>query len=291
MNDVTLINGLSDAERLTFMERIYDLLSHQTTKYLSGDSTSIPANTAEELLRSLVYTLRLTMLENGTSERELLTTDLDELLQHGQRNLQNKLTAVHALWERACLTLPEIPNDYLQDTLKAINGFFKHYDLWYFAHQIPCVIDYPLCIQISEELQGVSYVEQWLHCLLIENWLLSRFQPQTVSSLLSETVIDYWKYPLNLCEQPIVNAVGLAILGRSALPLKISDEDCHEISKLLFGCDDIKAELNRGVTSISAELCAPKEVETYIRTVLYNTLPRIRSARQYGSVRGIFIVS
>ena len=128
-------------------------------------------------------------------------------------------------------------------------------------------------------------------CILIENWLLSRFQAQTVSTLLSETVIDYWKYPLNLCEQPIINAVGLALLGRSVLPLKISGEDCHEISKLLFGCDDIKAELNRGVTSVSAELCALKEVEAYIRTVLYNTLPRIRTAREYGSVKGIFIVS
>lgn len=51
----------------------------------------------------------------------------DELLQHGQGNLQN-VDGGSCLMGVPALTLPEIPNDYLQDTLKAINGF-KHYDL------------------------------------------------------------------------------------------------------------------------------------------------------------------
>lgn len=272
------------------MERMYDLLSHQTVRYLAGDSTSIPVETAEELFHSVTYTIRLAMSENDMPARKLLTDDLNELLRQGQRILQDKLPAVRGLWERACLTLPQIQNDCLHDTLKGMECFFKHYDLWYFAHQIPCAVDYPLCVPVSEELQGVSYIEQWLHHLLIENWILSKFQSHTVHCLLSKIAIDYREYPLNLCEQPIINAVGLALLGRSAVSLKISDEDCHEIENLLLGCNDLETEFNRGVACVIAELYAPKEAEEYMRIVLGNTLPRIRSALQHGHIGGVFIV-
>jgi len=290
LNDDSLVSGLTDSERQILMGRLYDLLSCQTTKYLAGDSTSIPVETAEELLRSLVYTLRLALSESDKPERELLTDDLSERLRQGQHILQNKLTVAHKLWEQVCLTVPQISNTYLKDTLKSFKSFFKLYDLWYFAHQIPCTIDYPLCVPVSEELKGVSYIEQWLDNLLIENWFLGRFQQQSVRRLLSKIAVNYWEYPLNLCEQPLINAVGLAILQRSAFPLELSDEDCREIGILLFGCNDINAELNRGIDSVAAQLRAPKEAVNYMRTVLYNTLPRIQAASQSGSIRGIFLV-
>lgn len=290
MNNAPLVNSLSDSEQQILLGRLYHLLSRQTTKYLADDSTSIPVETAEELLRSIIYTLRLALSESGMPERELLTADLAGLLRQGQDILQGKLKEARQLWERACLTAPQIPNVYLQDTLNGFKVFFKRYDFRYFAHQIPCAIDYPLCVPVSTDLQGVSYVEQWLRRLLLENWLLSRFPRQAVDGLLGKIAADYWDYPLNLCEQPLINGVGLATLRRSIFSLELSDEDCQEIGTLLFGCDDIKAELDRGVASAATELRAPQEAVNYIRTVLYNVLPRIQTARQYGSVSGIFIV-
>lgn len=291
MNDASLVSSLSEAERQVLMGRMYELLSRQAARYLAGDSTSIPVETAEELLRSLSYTLRLALSESGRSERELLTAELEGLLRQGQDILQGKLAEARRLWERACLSAPQIPSAYLKDSLLGIKGFFGSYDLRYFAHLIPCVIDYPLCVPVSEELQGVSYIEQWLRRLLIESWLLNRFQPQAVGRLLSRLAADYWESPINMCEQPLINAVGAAMLGRSALSPELSEEDLRELERLLFGGGDMEKELGRAVAAAAHELRAPEEAADYMREVLHAALPRLRTARQYGSAEGVFIVS
>lgn len=291
MNNTTLVEGLSDFEQQILMGRLYELLNRQTTTYLAGDSSSIPVETAEQLMRSILYTLRLALLEAGKPERELLTSDLPELLIQGQHILRERLDAARQLWEQACLTAPQIQNAYLKDTLSGFKAFFKYYDLSYFAHQIPCSIDYPLCVVVPEALCGVLYVEQWLRQLIIENWFLSRFSQQALRRLLTKVAAAYWEYPLNLCEQPLINAVGLAMLRRSVLPLSLSEKDCREIGGLLYGGSDVNAELDRGIASAAAELHAPKEAERYLAAVLNGILPRIHAARESGDVSGIFLVN
>lgn len=289
MSGVLLASNFSDTERQLLMERIYGLLRRQTAKYLSGDSTSVSVETATELLRSIVFTLRFALDETGTAEKQLLSCDLAELLLQGQRLLQKKLADTKRLWERACLTAPQIPNAFFQDTLKGFDAFFKHYDWWYFAHQIPCPIDYPLCIAVPETLQGVSYVEQWLRKLLMENWLLSRFPQQAVRNLLSALAPDYWDYPLNLCEQPMMNAVGSVLLKRSAFSLQLSADDCERLCAFLRGCTDLQAELNRAAARAAAELCAPKEAEHYLQAVIADALPRLQAAIATGNLRAVFV--
>lgn len=289
--DLSLDNSLSESEQQNLMTRLYYLLADQTEKYLAGDSTSVPVETAEELLRSLFYTIQLALSEVGKSERDLLTDDLSVLLEQGRHILQDKLTATRKLWERVCLTIPQVSNTYLDDTLKGLKTFFKHYDLWYFAHQIPCTIDYPLCVPVSDNLQGVSYVEQWLRHLLIENWFLSKFPSEAVIRLLSVIATDFWDYPLNLCEQPLLNAVGLAILQRPLFSLEMSSEDCRKLSGLLFECKDMSAELNRGSIHVATELGVPKEAADYLKTVINSIMPRLEAARKSGDISGIFISS
>lgn len=289
MNTVSLTNELSDQQQQYVISRLYHLLSRETTKYLAGDSSSVPVEIVEELLRSMAYTLRFALRESKKPQRELLSCDLEALLQQGRELLQDKLAATRQLWEQACLTAPQIPNAYLQDTLKGIKAFFKQYDIRYFAHQIPCAVDYPLCIPVSEELQGVIYFEQWLRRLLIENWCLSRFPRQAICDLLSAVVADYWDYPLNLCQQPLINGIGLAILERPILALKLSDGDVRELASLLFSCPDIRAELRRGVERAAGQLQAPPEAASYMQAVADDTLPRIEAVRTTGDIGNIFV--
>ena len=271
------------------MERIYVLLGRQAKKYLACESTSLPSKTAQELLRSLLYTLRLALSETGRPEDALLTCDLGELLTLGQDLVQKKLADARRLWEQACLASPEIPNRFHQETLIELGRFFKRYDPWYFAHQIPCSLDYPLCIPVPEELQGVSYVEVWLRRVLSEHWLLSRFPAQAVLRLLAASVPDLREYPLNLCEQPVVTAAGLALLHRPVLPLDLSDGDCVQLAAVLRGCGDWTAAWSGAADRTAAELCAPQEAAEYLRAILDCARPRLGAALSAGEVRSVFL--
>ena len=262
----------------------------QTEKYLAGDSTSVPVETAQELLRSLVYTLRLALPAEGLPERALLTVELTGLLRRGQTVLQEKTEQARALWAKACLTAPPIENLCYRDTLTGLGRFFGRYDLWYFAHRVPCAIDYPLCIPVSEELQGVSYVGEWLRCLLLENWFLGRFPAENVTALLERSCRDYRELPLNLCEQPLINALGLAALGRPVFPLSFSAEERARLAETLRGSDDLGAALKAAARAVSAQLApCPPGAAAYLEAVGLLLRPRLETALRTDGLCGVFL--
>ena len=279
----------SGQEQQLLQQRIFPLLAVQAQKYLAGDSTSLPAETAEELLKSLLYTLRLALASDGLPDKALLTGDLDALLQQGRCLLQEKKARAQRLWEQACLTAPKIANTCYRDTLTDFRQFFRRYDPWYFAHQIPCRIDYPLCLPVSEELLGVSYVGQWLQQAWVENLLLSRFAPDAVARLLMEQMPDDRDAPLNLCEQALVNAAGRSLLGLPPGSLQLSDEACGQLQRLLSKSGDPTEKLVGAAAAAAQAMRVPAGAKAYFCAVAGGAAPRLRAALAAGSVRGFFL--
>ena len=122
-----------------------------------GDSTSVPTETAQELLASICYTLQFEMAHPDIAPRELLNKDLYTVLKDGRTHLAAKVVQMKRLWEAACSK-----GQADADTLRWIGCFFKKYDLYFFAHQTPWDMGYPLTPCVSEELKGISYVEAYL---------------------------------------------------------------------------------------------------------------------------------
>ena len=291
MNASSLENQFSEAEQRQLTERLYGLLRTQTEKYLAGESTSVAVETAQELFHSLLYTLRLALAETGRPERDLLTGDLNGLLRQGQTILRKKLADGKHLWKQVCLTAPRIQNSFYQMTLTDLGKFFSRYDLRYFAHQIPCSIEYPLCLPVSDEMQGISYVELWLRRLLTENLLLSRFPEPAVLDLLARVSANFRDYPLNLCEQPMVNAVGLALLEKPVFSLDVSAQDCARLKQILPVGKDMEAALDRAADSVAAQISAPKEAAEYLRKIAGGLRPRLAAALSVETLGGIFCLS
>ena len=226
----TILSG-EDAQALAL--RLIDLLAWQTRKYTKGESSSVTVETAQELLSSLRYTLAVVMEETGMPYKRLLTEELPPLIRQGQAILQDRLEKTKRLWAAVCQTAPDIRNGYYADTLRGIGDYFKRYDLYFFAHQKPPCIDYPLLIAADESLQGLNFTEQYLKHVLTENLFLRCFDSHEVRELLSAIDGDIEEAYLNLCEQPLTNAMGLALLGRDARRLRIGDAEREEIAALL----------------------------------------------------------
>ena len=97
------------------------------------------------------------MAHSDIAPRELLNKDLYTVLKDGRTHLAAKVVQMKRLWEAACSK-----GQADADTLRWIGCFFKKYDLYFFAHQTPWDMGYPLPPCVSEELKGISYVEAYL---------------------------------------------------------------------------------------------------------------------------------
>lgn len=193
---------------------LWELLKQQAAKYCGMDSTSLPAETAQELLASLTYTLSAAANADGLTAENLLRSDLSAVLERGQALLAARRNSVYAAWNHVW-TAPDLHNVYYVDTLKNIGAFFDRYDLYYAAHQIPCSIDYPLLVPVSEQLQGISYIEAYLRQIQAENRFVCCFSPEAVRTLLRAADPDYQQNYLNLCEPVLIHALGGRCWGPS----------------------------------------------------------------------------
>ena len=292
MNELMQSPVLSGEDAQTLASRLVDLLAWQTRKYTKGESSSVTVETAQELLASLRYTLDVVTEETHMPYKSLLTEELPPLIRQGQAILQDRLEKTKQLWAAVCQTAPGLPNGYYADTLRGIGDYFERYDLYFFAHMEPPCIDYPLLITADESLQGLDFTEQYLKCVLTENLFLRCFDSREVRELLSAVDRDLEEAYLNLCEQPLTNAMGLSLLGKDARRLRIGDAEREEITAMLQG--KTREQRRRLLRGAVLDLCGAVHItgewsRGYLTMFADSLLPRLDAALAAGDVSSVFI--
>ncbi len=274
------------------MSRLWSLLAKQTEKYTMGDSTSVTVETAQELLTSLWYTITVALDEAHTPYEGLLTGDLWPVVKQGQALLRGKLEQTKRLWTSVCQTAPNIQNFYYIETLRGIGDYFKNYDLYFFANQRPACIDYPLLSNPSEILHGITYTEQYLKYMLTENLLLRQFKSDMIISLLRAVAPDYQKFYMNLCEQPLTNALGLVLIGKEGRSLRLGATEQQQIETVMqYKSHEKQQQLFRtAVLSLCREFqITDRPTREYLTSFADGLLPRLDAALDSGNVSLIFI--
>ncbi len=191
---------LSPAERELLQGRLLELLAHQIRLYTHGESSSVQVELAQELLDSICYCLGVSTEEPGRRGRELLRLDMVQEFHAGREAIRQKTEYGREKWREVCDSLPSVLNVYLLDTLKKVGKCWKRYDILFFAHRIPCSIDYPLSQPISETLLGIDYVNAYLEQLERENRFLTGIPAGRLKELLDRSGFDYRGLPVNLYE-------------------------------------------------------------------------------------------
>lgn len=273
-------------------EGIWKLLAARTALYTGSASTSVPVATAGELLCSLCYTLGLEP-EHITAERST-AGELEEAFRAGQELLRAKLTYGHELWRRACDCPPPVYSRTLTDTLDSIGGFFKRYDLRFFAHHIPCDIDYPLCAPVNERIQGVDYILRYLDRIQMENDLLRRFSRELLDGLLRAASPDYGDLPVNLYEPAAVNLIGRSVLGLDCRTLSISPQERRQLEHIFAPMPP--SELEQALTAAARTVGERLELEgglsgEYLCRLAVTLAPRIVGVRDCGGLSGVFLTA
>ena len=292
MGGLAASGALSDEEQIIVQMKLWQFLGRQTKLYTFSDSSSVPVETAEELLSSICFTLDAYVKATGSAPKLLVTENLDTLFEGGLKILEAKIGEGKRLWQAACISAPEIENISYRDTLRSIGGFWKRYDSRFLAHQIPCDIDYQLCHSVPEHNQGIEYVNEYLRRIIAENSIIRLFSRDLVIRLLERYCPDYKELLINLCEPVIVNAVGLALIGSSPLALHISDADRQKLLELFAHLTDSKVCL--ALTEAAGTFCnkvgiTDRSIREYIIHTAADLYPRVLAALPTGNLSGIFI--
>lgn len=280
----------SPGEIAGFEDRFIRLLERQTAVYTMGDSTSVPAHVAADLVRSVCFVLGIDPGDSEVPER-LLGIDLEAEFRRNIATIERKVRLSATLWRDAVAAMPPIPNTALQDTLAAIGDFPGQYDHRSMAHDIPVIFDYPLCHPVPEELLGVDYINEYLRCLLVEFDFLGRFEPDACVRVLERSSPDYVDLLLNLYEPVATNAIGRALVGEDPGLLLMTEPGRAGAIRLLTSLDEAgrSHELHAAASAACAVLGVDDpDAQRYLHALVPELLPRIEVALPH-DLRGVFV--
>jgi len=287
------LDSLPSDDLLVFQTKLWALLDRRVTLFTSGESSSLPLLTAKELLTSMLYVLELDLDELCESElRRLALCDLEAAFEQGLVRVKEKAKQAKQLWEEVCLSTPLLKSVALKDTLNALEAFISGYDYRFFAARLECMIDYPLSKPVSESIQGIDYINEYLSRLVLENSFMGRFELEQVKSLMKAVSPDYRILVINLFEQVATNAIGLALVEGNVFGLSVSEEQRIQIAEEFKGLSARKAK--QRLSDANKELCRvlkiqDKALQDYLEELAIGLYPRIKAVSAFGGLAGIFL--
>lgn len=280
--ELTLIDGsgLSPEEIVFLHQKLWELFVSVATDFTDGKSTSVSEENAQRLLSSVCFILREHLDDIGENEHSLIDCSIDDAFEHGKAVVLKRVDYARELWQKVCLSVPKLQSHSLTDTLKGIKYGFYHYNIDFFAAEVPGNIDYQLMQPISDKLLGIEYTIHYLNRLLLENYILSRFDPKQVHKLLLHLGPFYPELLINLCEYPLQNALGLFILGKEPFSLLITDDDRTALTEFFepLSADECAVKLAIAAQKICDTLSLSNEHADYVVSVAKALAPRIKAS-------------
>ncbi|SMC85769.1 DUF6179 domain-containing protein [Papillibacter cinnamivorans] len=275
-----------DAESLR--PALWELLGRRVRRYTMADSSSVPAETAGELLESILYSIGLAVSAGAPPPEP---GNLDALLEFSWGVIEERLGEAKELLKRAKASLPPASAMAQESTLEEMDAFFQRYDYRFFAHQIPCSVDYPLCLPVPENLGGVEYIREYLRRLALENAFCLRLEEYAVTRLALFHCRGDLSMPVNLYSITVPNALACNILGEPIRFLDISPAGQILLLNQFKSAspEEVREELNSSALALYRELglSGPEERE-YLEIAAGNLVHRIIAAAKSGDLAGVF---
>lgn len=286
-------NIMSESEIREFQKSLWSVLAMQVQRYTMGDSSSVPVETAQELLNSICFCIRMYMKEASVDLNVLKKLSAGDLFFKGRMVIEKAVNDGRQLLSRAIDTAPHwLDNLSYINTLNEISVFFKKYDYRFLAHEIPCSIDYQLSQPVSEELLGIEYINEYLRRINIENLFINRFDPEGVTLLLESCFPEYKALLINLYEPVAANAIGLALINGNITALDVTESDRLVLIEYFREWTDAVAleKLQKAAAFVCSCLDIGDETaKNYIRQTAKDLYPRISAAASAGSLDNVFL--
>ena len=214
-------------------EALYSLLSAQCKSFTGGQSSSLSVETVEALLSSICFSL--SCFANKYGQNALLKIPPEKALEGARDILKKRIQLCKTLY----LTLLRLPfqpdNVSYRDTVNGMENFFKKYDYYFFADQIPCDIDYQLCLPVSENLWGVDFLTEYIKRLICEGRFCGAFQRYEITALLANFGSRNNELLINVFTPVLSNALGRVLLGNDISTLEVTPDGIEKLFSMFAG--------------------------------------------------------
>lgn len=284
--------SLTDKDMAIIENNLWTLLSNRTERYTMGDSTSVPIETAQELLKSICFSIGIYLKSANTNINILKNENFESLLKSSWPKIEMKIHVGKGLLNKLNENTLPVENISFNDTINGLSVFFKQYDYRFFAHEIPGDIDYQLCHAVPVELLGIEYINEYLHRLLIENKFIRKFNANNIKLLLESYCPDYKGLLINVYEPVVSNALGLELINCDVLSLDITDTDRNHLLKLfkIWSKDEATAKLEQAADKLCLGLQITDSTEIqYLKSTSVNLYSRIESVLDTNCLDNIFL--
>lgn len=260
-------------------EILYLLLEERIRRYTMGDSSSVPVDTARRLLESILYCLDIQRRADKNALPD--SAPMKTRWQAGVDAAKRTAKRARLLLLQAQRTPPPLSNTAYCDTLTALPAFFAAYDADFFAQEIPCSFDYPLCQPVLDGLFGAEYIQDFLRRMLAENTFLRAFSADALLSLYEKYYIDYADLLVNLYLPAAEMATLCALFGAPVRALSLTPEQLQALNEKLQKATETEAQalIDEAAENALLELqLSGTFLRDYLKKTARDLLVRLRAA-------------
>lgn len=284
---------------------LLELLAQKCDEWTRGESSSLPAEKAQDILTSIMYVISLARKEQSApagfdaeesdSAADIVQQDsvpVSQLFERGLVCVQKKLFSCHMLQRRILKNIFNTPNVFYRSTIAGgISGFFKLYSPQFSAHEIHITADYPVCLG-RPELEGVEFIEEYLSRIDAENAFCRLFDSMTVHRLLLELSPDYAQLPVNVFEPVLLAALGLIIAGRLPASLDLTAYDVLLLEDMFCGKTkgQIESALKTALDRLTVYLDVPERSVAYSAACLPIMAANVANATEHNALDKVFLI-
>ncbi|NLI53788.1 MAG: hypothetical protein GX417_05610 [Clostridiales bacterium] len=260
-------------------EEVLKLLQERVARHTMGDSTSVPLDTARRLLEGILYCIDL----DGRFPSPDMPRDapLSQRWQAGVKQAKRLAKRAKLLYLDARRQSPPVVNTAFCETLDAIGPFFRAYDADFFAQEMPCSFDYPLCQPVPDALLGAEYLLDYLRRWLAESVFLRAFPAAALRPLYERYYGDYVDLLVNLYLPAAEMAALCALAGKPARLLALDANELTALGRRLARADadaaraDLLGAADRALIDLGVGGALPRET---LRQTALELLTRLRAA-------------
>lgn len=272
------------------MEELFPILGQLAEKYTAFESTSIPCETAEQLMEAVLYCIHeaeqvrkdTLVPAEGLSARQAYAL--------GAAAVEEKTRAALALYHETLQSFDSYGNRCLYDTFQqGLPEFFKWYDPKFAPQETILTLDYPLLSGLSGQI-GIDRIYSFIECIRLEQVFLNGFPEGTVKGILSRYNRQYGSLVENVCEIVLTTLAGHLLAGKPLSEQEFVHEDFLRIRGTFAntGLPQTAQQLKNAVAAFIQKYYGDStELTAYLSGALENITFRLKNAAESGTLSSL----
>ena len=136
--DKALTRPFTASQAAAVETRLWGLLQRQVQHYTMAESSSVPIEVAQELLKGVNDLIGQGLYGEKDPQEQLLRGDLDQVIQRGLERVNQQVQEGLKLYQYVCAHPPVVTNRAYRETAANILAFFHTYQPQFMPHMIGC---------------------------------------------------------------------------------------------------------------------------------------------------------